>query len=164
MHRTFRRGKSRMTAENFLQLAQLSTILLGFLGVGVSLRNHRRQMHAQMFIEFSSRFHNVLRELPAPIWTAPGFEDDPLPRRDEVLTKACLQCFHVITEIYQLHQCGYVAADLWRPCQRGMRRAMQSPVLRREWLAVEPAFEHHPELCRHMRALIAGKPGAGSGR
>ena len=152
-----------MTAETFFQIAQLSTILLGFLGVGVSLRNHRRQMHAQMFIEFSSRFHNVLRALPPQIWTAHEFEGEPLPPRSEALTRACMQCFHVIAEIHQLHRCGYVAPDLWRPCQRGIRRAMQAPLLRREWQAVEPAFEHNPELCRYMRGITAGD-GAASGR
>jgi hypothetical protein len=146
-----------MSGETFLQLAQLSTILIGFLGVGVTLRNHRRQMHAQMFIEFSSRFHEVLRALPLQTMiTDPAVES--MPPRSESLTKSCLQCFHVIAEIHHLHRSGYIPQDLWRPCQRVIKRSMQSSLIRREWQNLEPAFEHNPELCRFIHAQIADNP------
>ncbi|PWU06033.1 MAG: hypothetical protein C5B51_13145 [Terriglobia bacterium] len=143
-----------MSGENFIQLAQLGTILLGFLGVAVTLRSHRRQMHAQMYIEFSSRLHHVLRALPAQTWMANARADNVIPPRTDDLTKSCLQCFHIIADLYHLHKGGYISRDLWRPWQRGIRKAMQGPVLRREWLAAEAAFNHDPELCRYFQALI----------
>jgi hypothetical protein len=144
-----------MTSEVFLQLVQLGTILIGFLGVAVSLRSHRRQMYAQTYIEFSARLHRVLRTLPTQIWLEPVAEGGHLPPRNEELTKSCLQCFHIIADLYRLHQGGYITGDLWRPWQRGMKRAMQRPLLRREWLALESNFEHEAELCRYMRRLVA---------
>jgi hypothetical protein len=147
-----------VSGETFLQLAQLSTILVGFLGVGVTLRNHRRQMHAQMFIEFSSRFHDVLRALPLQTMISNGAPAESVPPQSESLTRSCLQCFHVIAEIHHLHRTGYIPQDLWRPCQRVIKRSIRSPLLRREWQNLEPAFEHNPELCRFIHALIADKP------
>ncbi len=144
-----------MISETFLQIAQLSTILIGFLGVAVTLRSHRRQMHAQMFIEFSARFHDVLRTLPSQTWTG---ADEPVPPPTEDLTRSCLQCFHVIAEVYLLYRRGYISQDLWRPWERGMRRTMQTPLMQREWLAVEGAFSHVPELRRYMRALVHDTP------
>ena len=146
-----------MSSETFIQLAQLGAILVGFLGVVVTLRSHRRQMHAQMFIEFSSRLHNVLRILPLETWTTTGGGDGTIPPRSEDLTKSCLQCFHIIADLYRLHQGGYISQDLWKPWQRGIRRTMQRPLLRREWLALEEAFQHAPDLCRYMRGLIHGE-------
>jgi hypothetical protein len=148
-----------MTSEHFIQLAQLSTILIGLVGVAVTLRSHRRQMHAQMFIEFSSRFHHILRELPPQTWIAAMSGDTAIPPRSDELTRVCLQCFHIIGDLYHLHKGGYISPDLWKPWQRGMKRTMQGPVLQREWLAVESAFDHQPELCRYMRGLMGERDG-----
>jgi hypothetical protein len=137
-----------------MQSMQVGTILVGFLGLGLTLQSHRRQIHAQMFVEFSARFHHMLGTLPAQIWTAGVNTAEPVPPRSDELTKACLQCFHIIADLFYLHRAGYISKDLWRPWQRGIQRTMRGPVLRREWLAVEGAFSHAPELCTYMRGLI----------
>ena len=144
-----------MSSEALLQVVQIGTIVLGFLGVAVTLRSHRRQMHAQMFIEFSARFHDMLRTLPAQTWVADSGGGEELPARGDELTKACLQCFHIIADLYHLHKAGYIREDVWRPWQRGIKRAMQRPVLQREWLAVESNFDHDLELCQYMCRLIS---------
>jgi len=139
-----------------IQLAQLGTIAIGFLGVAVTLRSHRRQMHVQMFIEFSSRFHEVLGAMPVHVWMSFEGGGSTLPRSEE-LTKSCLQCFHIVANLYHLHKAGYVSQELWKPWQRGFRRTMEGPVLRQEWLAVEAAFSHLPDFCGYMRGLMSEK-------
>jgi len=145
-----------MNSETFLQAAQLGTIVVGFLGVAVTLRSHRRQMHAQMFIEFSSRFHEVLRAMPAHIWAGHGDEEAKIPARSEELTRSCMQCFHLVAALYFLHKGGYISRDLWKPWQSGIRRTMQGPLLQREWFALEGAFNHTPEFSRYMHGMIKG--------
>jgi len=146
-----------MSSQTFLQLFQICTIVIGFLGVAVTLRGHRRQMHAQMYIEFSARFYNMLRTLPAQIWAEQTAEGEAIPPRHEELTKSCLQSFHIIADLYHLHRGGFIAADLWRPWQHAIRRAMHRPVLQREWLAIEHIFDHDPELRHYIRGLMADK-------
>ena len=149
-----------MSSEVFLQIVQLCTILIGFLGVVVTLRSHRRQIHAQMYIEFSSRLHDMLRALPAQMWTEdPAGAGYQLPPRHDDLTKACMQCFRMIADLYHLHQGGYITPQLWKTWQRGIKRAMQRPLLKREWLALEANFDHDTELCRYMRRLVHDGPG-----
>jgi hypothetical protein len=142
-----------MAGETFIQAAQLGTILVGFLGVAVTLRSHRRQMHAQMFIEFSSRLHHVLGSLPVQIWESNEDGDQPIPPRHDELTRSCMQCFHIMASLYFLNRGGYISPDLWRTWQRGIRRTMQGPLLRREWNAVERAFTHNPDFCRYMQSV-----------
>jgi hypothetical protein len=103
----------------------------------------------------------MLRALPVHIWTERTAEGGQLPPRYEELTRSCLQCFHIIADLYHLHQDGYVTPELWRHWQRGIKRAMQRPLLRREWLAIEGNFDHDPELCHYMRRLVTGS-GAGT--
>src|SRR5215475_4961250 len=110
-----------MAGETLIQLAQLSTIVIGFLGVAVTLRSHRRQMYAQMFIEFSSRLHDVLGALPTQTWLTSDAVAEPIPPPSDALTKSCLQCFHVIAGVYSLKKGGYISPGLWRPWQGGIK-------------------------------------------
>src|SRR5689334_12982578 len=143
-----------MHSESFLQLAQFGTIVIGLLSVAVTLRSHRRQMHAEMFIEFSSRFHHMLGSLPAETWMPNDGCAQPLPPPSGDLTKSCLQCFHIMASLYFLHKGGYICPELWRPWQRGIKRTMQGQLLRREWFAVEAAFGHNVDFCRYMHGLM----------
>src|SRR5215467_12536286 len=143
-----------MSSQTSLQIVQLCTIVIGFLGVAVALRSHRRQMHAQMYIEFSSRLNNLFRRLPAETWLANTGVADEIPPRSQELTKICVESFHIIADLYHLHQHGYVAPELWRPWHRGIKRALHGPVLQREWLVVETAFDYNPEFCVFVRRLM----------
>ncbi len=145
-----------MSGSTVIQLAQLGTIAIGFLGVMVTLRSHRRQMHVQMFIEFTSRVHDVLGSMPVQIWMISDHEQ-ALPPPSAELTRSCLQCFHIVANLFDLQKAGYISRELWRPWQRGIRRTMQGPLLQQEWFRVEGAFSHHPEFCHYMRAMIAEK-------
>jgi hypothetical protein len=49
---------ARMLAEGLLQMG---TLIVGSVGIYVALVNQRRQLNAQMFIEFSGRFQELLR-------------------------------------------------------------------------------------------------------
>jgi len=138
-------------SDEIIQLAQLGTIAVGFLGVAVTLRSHRRQMHAQMFIEFSSRFHDVLGAMPLQIWMT-GDAVEAVPQSGE-LTRCCLQCFHMMAGLYFLHKGGYVSKELWRPVQGVIKRAMQSSVLQHEWSVLESIFSHNPDFCHYVCRL-----------
>jgi hypothetical protein len=142
-----------MTTDTFLQVAQLGTILIGSLGIAVAMRSHRRQLNAQMFIEFSSRFQHVVRLLPAEAWIADGHR--PIPPPSPELTTHCLQLFHLVANLYHLHKQGYISRDLWRPAQLGIKRILEHQLFQREWFSVEPAFSHVPEYCRYVRRLIS---------
>ena len=54
--------------------------------------------------------------------------------------------------------------ELWRPCHRGIKRAMRGPLPQREWMSVEGAFDHNADLCRFMRGLILENQIGGANR
>ena len=57
-------------ADIFAQLGQIGTLVVASLGIFVALRNQHRQLNAQMFIEFSGRFQELLRLFPTEAWLA----------------------------------------------------------------------------------------------
>ena len=122
------------------------------MAVGMAVRSHRRQLNAQMFIEFSARFQDVIRGMPSCVWRKPDGEPPPPP--SEELTKCSMRAFHVLADLYHLHKGGYISPDLWKPWHQGIRRTLQNPILQREWIAVEEAFAHVPDYCRYIHRVI----------
>ena len=153
-----------MSSEAIFQIAQFSTLLIGALGVGVALRSHRRQINAQMFIEFSARFQSVLRTLPPEAWLQGTNGHRPLPPPSEELTKTSLQWFHLVASLFHLRREKYISNDLWRPSQLGLKRILGNPLLQREWFAIEATFEHYPEFCSYIRAMISETTGPAASR
>ena len=59
-------------APDFLsQLGQVGPLIIGSVGICVALINQRRQLNAQMFIEFSGRFQQILRVFPTEAFGSP---------------------------------------------------------------------------------------------
>jgi hypothetical protein len=142
-----------MTTDTWIQFAQLSTILVGSLGIAVAMRSHRRQINAQMFIEFSARFQHVLQTMPVDAWIPNGRQT--LPARSEDLTMSSLQLFHLVANLFHLQKHGYISRDLWRPAQLAIKQMLQDQLFQREWFALEPAFHHTPDYCRYVRRIIS---------
>jgi hypothetical protein len=53
-----------MAITFFVQLGQVRTLVVGSVGICVALINQRRQLNAQMLIDFSRRFQELLRLFP----------------------------------------------------------------------------------------------------
>jgi hypothetical protein len=50
-----------MMSHILVQLGQIKTLVIGSVGICIALVNQHHQLNAQMFIEFSGRFQNILR-------------------------------------------------------------------------------------------------------
>jgi hypothetical protein len=62
-----------------MKVADFLTLFIGGIGIGVALINQRRQLNAQMFIEFSKRFEELLQLFPTEAWLANRRRDQELP-------------------------------------------------------------------------------------
>src|ERR1700723_1937565 len=100
-------------ADIFAQLGQVGTLVVASLGIFVALRNQHRQLNAQMFIEFSGRFQELLRLFPTEAWLANRNPSQPLPNTSRELTDCTLYAMQFIADVYYLHRGGYIARKLW---------------------------------------------------
>src|SRR6266404_1232643 len=126
----------KMAADTLVQLGQLGTLVLGSVGVFVALLNQRQQLNAQMFIEFSRRFQELLRLFPTEAWLANHNPSQPLPPSSQELTDCTLYCLQFIGDVYHLHKGGYISKNLWRLWESEIKRTLAGPVFRREWQGV----------------------------
>lgn len=148
----------RITAEILGQLGQAASFLLGFGGIWVALWNQRRQQNAQIFIEFSGRFQQILRLFPTEAWLANRNPAQPLPPTSQELTDCTLYCVQFVADAFYLHKGGYISRSIWKLWEREIQRTLSGPLFLREWEKVSPEFSHAPEFLRYIEGLMRPKP------
>jgi hypothetical protein len=119
----------------------------------VALRNQRRQLNSQMFIEFSRRFEDLLRLFPTEAWLANRNPRLPLPPPSQELTDCTLYCIQFIADVYYLHKGGYISRQLWLIWGREIKRTLRGPVFEREWGNVAPEFSHDLAFIQYINTL-----------
>ena len=130
---------------------QLGAIVVGGIGIGVALVNQRRQLNAQMYIEFSKRFEELLRLFPTEAWLANRRADKELPPPSKEITECTLYCIQFVADEYHLHKAGYISNRLWKLWEREIKRTLTGPLFKREWSAVAPEFSHDKDFLDYMR-------------
>ena len=129
---------------------QWGTLFVGGVGICVALINQRRQLNAQMFIEFSKRFEELLRLFPTEAWLANRRPDQKLPPPSQEITDCTLYCLQFVADVYHLHRAGYISNQLWRLWEREIKRTLKGPLFVREWNAVSAEFSHDQDFLDFM--------------
>ncbi|MBP2276094.1 hypothetical protein [Sphingomonas sp. PL20] len=114
--------------EIVLRFMGTSGVFVGVIAVYTAMRNHTRQLDAQIFLAYSDRLqtvrHMLLTEL-LPIWTA-ELSPDELSR----ILPGLLQVMHLIHELYELRAQGYVKTRMWAIWSRDIDRFLTTPIVR----------------------------------
>ncbi len=154
-----------MQPEIFVQLGQLGTLVIGSAAICVALLNQHRQLNAQMFIEFSGRFQELLRLFPTEAWLANRNPSQTLPPPSQELTDCTLYCMQFIADVYHLHKNRYISKRLWMLWEREIKRTLTGPVLQREWERVWIEFAHDSDFLKYIDKLMRGsrRPAVNSG-
>jgi hypothetical protein len=151
----------KIPSDLLVQLGQVGTLILGSLGVWVAMFNQRRQLNAQMFIEVSRRFQDVLRMFPTEAWLANRNPSAPLPPSSQEITDCTLYCIQLIADVYHLRQGRYISKQLWIAWEREIKHTLEGPVFQREWKNVAVEFSHHGNFRRYLNTLMRAESGSG---
>jgi hypothetical protein len=138
-------------------LAQVGPLVVGAVAIWVALLNQRRQLNAQMFIEFSARFQELLRLFPTDAWLANLNPSRPLPPQSQDVRDCTLYCVQLIADVYHLRQAGYITKRLWLLWEREIKHTITGPVFRREWEGISAEFTNNPDFFRYISTLIHSK-------
>ncbi len=144
----------KMPADLFVQLGQVSPLVLGAVGIWVALLNQRRQLNAQMFVEFSGRFQDILRLFPTEAWLANRNPSQPLPPSSQELTDCTLYSIQFIADAYHLHKGGFISKNIWTLWEREFKRTLSGPVFRREWAGVAVEFSDDHTFLQYIDTLM----------
>ena len=124
-------------------------LLTGF-GILFGVCVYRRQMNAQLFLDFTKRYEEIMRSYPDG---ARGFrlhsDGEPPPESSE-LTTAVLRYLNLCSEEFYLWQGWYLSRGIWKIWQKEMRRTLASPLYRREWKKVKGEFASYREFADYV--------------
>ena len=130
------------------------TIAVGTIGILVALRNQRRQLHTQMYIELSKGFQEMLRSFPAEAWLANANPSRPMPPPSREVTESTLYALQFVANVYYVHKGGYLSADLWKLWERAISKTLAGRIFQREWETLSAEFVYSQDFVNYIDTTI----------
>ncbi len=147
-----------MTADIWALIGQTGTVIVGSIGIVVALRNQNRQLNAQMSLEVSGRFQELLRLFPTDAWLANRNPSHSLPASTAQITECTLYAIQFIADVYHLHKGGYISRGLWKLWEREISSTLSGPVFQREWPGFCAEFDYSPDFVRYINSITRRNP------
>lgn len=125
------------------ELANLLTFTgLIFTGIAVlwAVYVYRKQMNAQLFLEYTKRYDSILQSCPDKFREGKLEARPDLPERSEEFTRCALRYLNLCSEEFYLWKRGYLSSDIWNIWKEEIERTIDSPLFRREWDLINPDF------------------------
>lgn len=120
--------------EQAVQIATLAGVLLTAAGIFIAIYVYRRQMNAQLFLEYTRRYEELMRSFPDDACGCRlHLEGEPPPQSD-ALTSAVLRYLNLCSE-----------AEL--------ERTLRSTLVRREWQSLAGEFEAYAAFSSYVRQV-----------
>jgi hypothetical protein len=134
-----------------LQLADLSAAIATAAALVLAYITYKGSTSAQVFMEYTRRYGEVLASFPDGELAARAAFDHHPPPPSPALTTAVLRYLNLCSEEFYMHQRGMLADRVWHIWEGEIRRKLATPLLVREWSALEDEFVTFPE----FRAFVA---------
>ena len=107
---------------------QAAALLLTVTSILWGVRVYRRQMNAQLFLEFTRRYDEVMRTYPEDTRSARLDSSQAPSSQSDELTAAVLRYLNLCSEEFYLRQRRYLAKDIWTIWEAEIQRTLQSPL------------------------------------
>lgn len=131
-----------LTIQLAIQIATLTSVAVGFLGLIIAMNNYRRQMNVQILMKYTERYEHILDQFPPDALPA-RFDMEALPPQSPQLRLCLLKYLNLRSEEYYLTTHGYLSKSLWCIWEADLKRIVGSPLLQREWPILRTEFLSH---------------------
>ena len=139
-----------MHFELAIQIATLLSVLVGIIGIVVGIITFKHQMNAQVFLECTKRYEQIMDTFPQGARGARlALEGKPPPSSEE-LSLAVLRYLNLCSEEFYLCSCRYLSRNVWSIWEAELRRTVASPLLRREWRELRSEFQSYPDFVQYV--------------
>jgi hypothetical protein len=129
--------------DDVLKLVTLASVIIGATAIYIGLRNHSRQLGAQIFIAYTDRLHKLRRMLTieANVYRLSWAAEEALTVAER---HALLEAFYLVFEFYELRRNRYITAEIWGIWVPDIKRLLCTPIICSEWPKLREEFEIHP--------------------
>ncbi len=142
-----------MDVSTLIQLATLISVVVGVIGLLISVRAYKRQVSAQFLLEYSKRIDEITQSRPPRVWAAHLHPDkEPAEPSDEVRL-GVLRCFNYVSQLHDFCRQGYIPKSVWIKHEVLYTQILRSPLFRREWKILAPMFVIEREFYKFVEAV-----------
>jgi hypothetical protein len=89
-------------------------------------------MNAQLFLEFTKRFEEVMQSFPKNTWPSRLNIEGKPPQKSKALSLSVLRYLNLCSEEYYLCQKGWLYKKTWEIWERELIRTLRTPLFLRE--------------------------------
>jgi len=129
---------------SFDQIVTWLGIIIGVVTFVWGVTSYKNQMNAQLFLEFTRRFEEVMQSFPQNAWAARVNSVESLPQESEELTLSVLRYLNLCGEEYYLYKKGWLDRRMWDLWKGELERTMRTPLFVREWRKLSKEFDTYP--------------------
>jgi hypothetical protein len=142
-----------LSLQTVIQLATLISVVVGFSGLIITIKNYHKQMTVQILMQYTARYERILTDFPPSVFIT-RFSASELPVQDSKLTVCLLRYLNLCAEEYFLTKHNYLAKNLWKVWEADLKRTIASPLLQREWPLLRKEFESHIEFRDYVDGVL----------
>jgi hypothetical protein len=135
------------------------SVFVGAAAVFTAIRSHSRQINTQIFLAYSDRMQSIRRSARSDLLSARSADVD-LSAGAEIPPGA-LETLHLIFELFELRDQGYVRASLWTVWRRDIDRFLDTPRMRQGHDQIRREFEGHEKFIAWLEARQKSSPRTG---
>lgn len=135
-----------------LDLASVGAAVATAAALVLAYITYKGSTSAQVFMEYTRRYGEVLAAFPDGELAARAAFDETPPPPSPALTTAVLRYLNLCSEEFYMHQHGMLAPRVWRIWEGEIRRKLATPLLVREWAALQEEFVTFPEFRAFVEA------------
>jgi hypothetical protein len=145
-----------VTANQVIAIAEVAAVLIAGGGIYMTLRGLRDQLWLTTFSEYTRRYSEITKMLPAESRRPGGsFEIEALPEaeRGHVLN-AVREYLNLCSEEFYLHSRKRIDDDTWSIWKLGIAETVRLPWIRETWASVRSEYSYYPAFCEFLDAAV----------
>ncbi|MGA8408568.1 MAG: hypothetical protein WB680_15440 [Candidatus Acidiferrales bacterium] len=129
----------------------------------VAIVLYRRQSNAQIFLEYTKRYSDVMNMFPPDGRKARLNLFAEPPAESNNLSLAVLRYLNLCSEEFYLCKKKYLSNHVWKIWEAELKRTLSSPLVVREWAAgLSDEFQSYPEFLKYVEKAQRERPTAAS--
>ena len=137
--------------NTILTVVSILVAVAAFLGGLIwSVKSFRNQMSAQLFLEFTKRFEDLMESFPKNAWSARLNSEGVPPRKSKELSLSVLRYLNLCSEEYYLYKKGLLDKRIWKIWEKELARTLQTPLFIREWKTLAGEFDSYPKFKEYV--------------
>ena len=129
-----------------------SGLLFTAIAIFWAVYTYKRQMNAQLFLEYTSRYDQIMQSYKSRIIDL-DIDSDSLPEVTGEVDQCLLRYLNLCSEEYYLWKRGYLNDDIWLIWEGEIKRSLNSELYKRAWVVLQNEFQAFPEFSRYVKEV-----------